>query len=200
MTSAQYGQGFSQISNPEWMWGSLITADQATIYASFFLIWMLPPAVMLQGGQKNYQSIVWPWYLLPDVRKTLFRNQSHWNQHFILITTKPSTMYPHTRKLGSRLPIYACCRNVPDRLRHFITLVAARMLMRAQWKPWSKPGTHQHSAGYIKRAVIAGRNLVAVEKDRTVSEADALMDIKRLKTGLHRATGAGNHGSPSLIL
>ncbi len=36
MSAAQYQDGFADISNPEWMWGQVITSQTTTIYASFF--------------------------------------------------------------------------------------------------------------------------------------------------------------------
>src|SRR5690606_2544185 len=36
MSNQQYLEGFSDVSNPEWLWGASIPVDQVTTYGSFF--------------------------------------------------------------------------------------------------------------------------------------------------------------------
>ncbi len=197
MTSAQYGQGFSQISNPEWMWGSLITADQATIYASFFShMDVATGGYASLGGQKKITKALYDQIPSTDVRKTLFRTPG----------TGTST-YPDYNQTKHHVPTPGSW--VAD----YLYMRAAEMYL-IEAEALQRQGGQDANARTLLETLIKTRNpsysagtlsgqslldeILLQRRIELWGEGFALMDIKRLKTGLHRATGAGNHGSPSL--
>jgi hypothetical protein len=73
MTGTQYLQGFSDATNPEWMWGSIIPNDQGTSFYSFFAF--MASNFSANSTRTNPRSINSNLYnLIPatDVRKDLW--------------------------------------------------------------------------------------------------------------------------------
>src|SRR5688572_15074456 len=75
MSAATYPtrSAFSTIGNSEWMWGSFIPSDQATIYASFFShIDITNQGYAFLGSQKKITKALYDQIAAGDVRKTVF--------------------------------------------------------------------------------------------------------------------------------
>lgn len=73
-TVYQSRSGFSKIDNTEWMWGSFIPADQATVFASFYShIDATQFGYAQLGGQKKIPKALYDKIPLGDIRKNVFR-------------------------------------------------------------------------------------------------------------------------------
>lgn len=76
MSIVQYKEGFSDLSNPEWMWGQIITSQTTTIYASFFSM-MDNTSPGYAGALAVYKSIdknLYEQIPATDVRKEIFND------------------------------------------------------------------------------------------------------------------------------
>jgi len=79
MSNAAYvGEGFSLISNGEWMWGADINAESSTIYASYFshVATTNPGYAGLLGIYKSIDKRLYDAIPATDVRKSLFSDGS----------------------------------------------------------------------------------------------------------------------------
>src|ERR1035437_1176005 len=82
LTAAQYPafSSFSTIGTSEWIWGSLIPASQATIYASFFShMDIRTGGYAALGGQKKITKALYDLIPTGDVRKTVFTTPTSTN-------------------------------------------------------------------------------------------------------------------------
>jgi hypothetical protein len=186
MTPAQYGAGFSQISNPEWMWAFQVNIEQATIYASYFS--HVDNTASGYAGLGSYKKITKDLYdKIPagDVRKTVFKattttgppqyailkfrkpNASTWDGDYLLM--RAGEMYLIEAEASARTGDVANATSV------LTTLVSARY------------------PGYVPTLPILDEILLQ-RRIELYGEGFSLLDIKRLKTGLNRPTGVGNHG------
>lgn len=198
MTTTQYTarNAFSSISNPEWMWGSIIPAAEATIYASFFS--HIDPNVggyAALGQQKKITKDLYDQIPTGDVRKTVFRTpgtgtttipdycqikhqvpdlSNRWQADYLYM--RASEMYLIEAEALARQGNDAGARTVLE------TLVKVR-------NPAYSAGTRAGAA--LIAEVLLQRRI------ELWGEGFGLLDIKRLKLGLNRPTGAGNHGAPS---
>ncbi|RYY61271.1 MAG: RagB/SusD family nutrient uptake outer membrane protein [Chitinophagaceae bacterium] len=201
MTGSQYtaAGAFSSISNPEWMWGSKISADLATIYASFFShMDAATGGYAALGTQKKITKALYDQIPATDVRKTLFRAPG----------TGTST-FPDYNQSKHRVPLPGGTTNwVAD----YLYMRAAEMYL-IEAEALARQG-QDGPAGTVLNALVSTRNpaytggtltgtallneILLQRRIELWGEGFGLLDIKRLKTGLNRPTGAGNHGSPSL--
>lgn len=198
MNQSQYtGVGaFSSISNPEWMWGSQIPAAEATIYASFFS--HIDPRVggyAALGQQKKITKDLYDQIPTGDVRKTVFRTpgtgtttipdycqlkhlvpdlSNRWQADYLYM--RASEMY--------LIEAEALARQGND--------AGARTVLEALVKVRNPA----YSAGTRSGAALVSEILLQ-RRIELWGEGFGLLDIKRLKTGLNRPTGPGNHGAPS---
>jgi len=198
MTGSQYGAfgAFSLVSNPEWMWGSAIPADQATIYASYFShMDIRTGGYAALGGQKKITKALYDQIPAGDIRKTVFTtpgagttanpdyNQlkhqvadinNRWAADYLYM--RIAEMYLIEAEADERLGQDALARTVLE------TLIKTR------------------NPAYSASAFSGAGLLLEILLQRRIElwgEGFSLIDIKRLNQGLNRPTGAGNHGAPS---
>lgn len=76
MSAAQYQAGFSDISNPEWMWGGDLNSNTTTIFASFFshMDNTSPGYAGALGVYKLISRRLFDQISATDVRKQVFKN------------------------------------------------------------------------------------------------------------------------------
>lgn len=187
---------FSTISVGEWMWGSLIPASQATIYASFFShIDASQFGYAGLGGQKKITKFLYDAIPVTDVRK----------QVFALPTSTSSQIPPYTQikhevpVSGSWAADYLYMRAAEMYLIEAEALARQGQDAAARTVLESLISTRNPS---YTSAAFSGASLISeILMQRRIElwgEGFSMFDIKRTKTGLNRVSGPGNHGSPSL--
>ena len=197
MSSSVYPSlsAFSSIANPEWMWGSIIPADQASIYASFFShIDIRTNGYAALGGQKKITKALYDQIPVGDVRKTVFKAPGtgsganvDYNQlkHQVPVAGSWAADYLYMRAAEMYLiEAEAQARQAKDALAR--TALEALVVTR----------NPAYSAASFSGAGLVTEILLQ-RRIELWGEGFSLMDIKRLNQGLARPTGAGNHGAPS---
>ena len=198
MTAAQYSAlpAFSSLTNAEWMWGSAIPSDQATIYASFFShMDIRTGGYAALGGQKKITKALYDQIQTGDVRKTTFRTPG-----------TGTTSNPDYNQLKFQVPD-ANNRWAADylymRAAEMYLIEAEALARQSQDAPARtvleslvQTRNPAYSAASFSGAALVSEILLQ-RRIELWGEGFSLMDIKRLNQGLNRATGAGNHGSPS---
>ncbi len=197
MTSAQYTapSAFSSVANPEWMWGSIIPADQATIYASFFShMDIRTGGYAALGQQKKITKALYDQIPAGDVRKTVFRTPG-----------TGTTSNPDYNQLKHQVP------NAGSWAADYLYMRAAEMYL-IEAEALARQGQDGPAVTVLETLVqsrfpaytaagLTGTALInEILLQRRIElwgEGFSLIDIKRLKQGLNRPTGAGNHGAPS---
>ncbi len=195
MTPSQYQEGFSKMSNPEFMWGSTIPAAEATIYASFYShIDITNNGYAGLGGQKKITKDLYDQIPTGDVRKTVFRAPG-----------TGTSANPDYNQLKFRVPIagsweadYLYMRAAEMYLIEAEALARAgndatartvlQTLVQSRYPAYS-------AAGLSGTALL--NEIMLQRRIELWGEGHSLIDIKRWKTGLNRPTGAGNHGAPN---
>jgi len=213
MTASQYREGFSKISNPEWMWGGYIPADQATIYASFFSHFDIKTGGYASlGQQKKITQDLYDKIAIGDVRKTVFQQASTLSPANGIYTSEitgyktPNSTSPVFNQLKFRVPTpgswaadYVYMRTAE------MYLIEAEALVRSGNEGAAKTSLEtliktRYPAYSISS--LSGSALVAeILLQRRVElwgEGWSLIDIKRTNRGLARPSGNGNHGTPNL--
>jgi starch-binding outer membrane protein, SusD/RagB family len=195
MPVTEYVKGFSLVSNPEWMWGSQISAAQATIYASFFShIDVTNFGYAQLGTQKKITKELYDKINAADVRKALFKapgtgtsTNPDYNQQKFRVPTAGSWAadYLYMRAAEMYLieaeALFRQGQEGPAR-------TALETLVKARYPAYS-------AASFTGTALLA--EILLQRRIELWGEGFSLFDIKRLKTGLNRTRGAGNHGSPN---
>ncbi len=198
MSVAQYKAGFSKIidGNPEWLWGAEVITDQATIYASFYShIDVTNGGYAALGTQKKITK--WLYDQIPDgdVRKTVFQEPGtgtstspDYNQIKIRVPVAGSWAadYLYMRAGEMYLIEAEALARTPGQEAAAITVLET--LIKARYPAYSAAGL---TGGALINEILLQRRI------EMWGEGLALFDIKRLKTGLNRLSGAGNHGTPS---
>ncbi len=197
MTAAQYTatSAFSSVSNAEWMWGSVIPADQATIYASFFShMDIRTGGYAALGGQKKITKALYDQIPTGDVRKTVFKTPGtgvspnvDYNQlkHQVPVAGSWAADYLYMRASEMYLiEAEALARQTQDASARTVL----ETVVKARFPAYSAAAFS--GAGLISEILLQRR----IE---LWGEGFSLMDIKRTNQGLNRPTGAGNHGAPS---
>ncbi len=198
MNGAEYTalSAFSSISNPEWMWGSIIPASEATIYASFFShMDIRTGGYAALGGQKKITKALYDQIDDDDVRKDAFRtpgtgttSNPDYNQlKFQVpdINNRWQADYLYMRAAEMYLiEAEALARQSQD--------AAARTVLEALVKT-RFPG--YSAAGFSGTGLI--EEILLQRRIELWGEGFALIDIKRQNDGLSRPAGPGNHGAPS---
>ena len=195
MSTSQYQAGFSQISNPEWMWGSLIPSAEATIYASFFShIDINTGGYAALGGQKKITKALYDMIPAGDVRKTVFRTPGtgtsanpDYNQLKFRVPTPGNWAADYLYMRAAEM--YLIEAEAQARLGQTAPAITAlETLVKARFATYS-------AAGLTGTALID--EILLQRRIELWGEGFALIDVKRLKAGLNRPTGTGNHGSPN---
>ncbi|MBS4043583.1 MAG: RagB/SusD family nutrient uptake outer membrane protein [Chitinophagaceae bacterium] len=196
MPTTEYTKGFNSVSNPEWMWGATVIVDQATIFASFFshIDAQSNGGVSYAGlgGQKKITKDLYDQINAADIRKSLFRtpgtgtsgvpdycqtkfrlaNPSSWAADYLFM--RASEMYLIEAEALSRQGNDAGARTALE------TLVKARF---PAYTAAALSGTALRDEILLQRRI------------ELWGEGFSWFDLKRLKVGLNRPTGAGNHGA-----
>jgi starch-binding outer membrane protein, SusD/RagB family len=194
MSATQFQGGFSKLSdgNPEWMWGSEVITDQATIYASYYShMDVATGGYAALGGQKKITKALYDQIPTGDVRKTVFKAPG-----------TSTSSYPEYTQLKMRVP-------TPGSWQADYLLMRAGEMYLIEAEALARQGKDAEARTVLETLVKAryaaysaasfsGPGLVnEIIKQRRIElwgEGFSLFDIKRLKTGLSRPTGAGNHG------
>ena len=195
MNATEYKSGFSKISNPEWMWGSYIPSDQATIYASFFShIDITNQGYAYFDAQKKIPKSLYDKIPTGDVRKTLYtitgasNTDPLYNQKKFRVSLRNSWAADYIYMRAGEMYLIEA-----EAYAKLGQDVAARTALTAIVKP--KYPTYSISS-------LSGQALIdeiyLQRKIELWGEGFSMIDIKRLGKGLHRTTGAGNHGIQNL--
>ena len=197
MGPTDYKKGFNSVSNPEWMWGAEVITDQATIYASFFshMDALSNGGVSYAGlgGQKKITKELYDKINVADVRNAIFKkpgtgttavpdycqtkfklaNPSSWAADYLYM--RASEMY--------LIEAEALARQTNDPAAKTVL----ESLIKTRYPAYVAPA----SGSALLDEIITQRRI------ELWGEGFGYFDVKRLKTGLNRPTGAGNHGSPN---
>jgi hypothetical protein len=206
MNTSQYEEGFSKYSNPEWIWGMEINTEQNTIYPSFFSHVDITNFGYAQlGTQKKITKALYDQIADGDVRKAVFQAPGTGN-----------SISPDYNQLKFRVPVKGSW--AADYLFMRVSemyLIEAEAKARTSDEAGAKTllealvdarntGSATYNGGTYNDYVagLSGTSLVnEILLQRRIElwgEGFGLLDIKRLKIGLNRPTGPGNHGAPSL--
>ena len=197
MTAANYAStsAFSSISNPEWMWGSQISAADATIYASFFShIDIRTGGYAALGGQKKITKALYDQIPAGDVRKTTFTSP-----------TSTSTTDPAYNQKKHQVPTAGSWQGdyLYMRAAEMYLIEAEALARQGQDGPARtaletlvKTRFPAYTAAALSGSALVDEVLLQ-RRIELWGEGFSLMDIKRLNQGLNRPTGTGNHGAPS---
>lgn len=197
MSSAEYAAtaAFSSIANGEWMWGSLIPADQATIYASFFShIDVRTGGYAALGGQKKITKALYDQIDNADVRKTRFQapgtgtsTSPDYNQLKFQVPTAGSWAADYLYMRAAEMYLIEA-EALARQNQEGPARIALEALVKTRFPAYS-------AAAFTGTALI--NEILLQRRIELWGEGFALIDIKRLKNGLNRPSGAGNHGSPN---
>jgi hypothetical protein len=197
MDAQQYTSrsSFSSINNPEWMWGSLITEEQATVYASFFAhIDATQFGYAQLGGQKKITKDLYDQIPDNDIRKNLFTapNQTSAN---LPAYTQIKFRVP---VLGSWAADYLYMRIAEMYLIEAEALArdtkdgeAIKVLEELVKQRYPSYSTQGRTGNDLIEEILLQRRI------ELWGEGFSLFDIKRNQKGLNRPTGSGNHGAPN---
>lgn len=197
MSTGQYQQGFSSVSNPEWIWGLQIINDQSTILASFFSHIDVTVYGYAQAGnmQKKITKQLYDQIPQGDVRKAVFRSPGSgttqnpdYNQNKFRVPDPSSWAGDYILMRAAEMYLIeaeALARQAQDGSARTVL----ETLIKTRYPAYS-------AAGLSGTALV--NEILFQRRVELWGEGFSLLDIKRLKTGLNRPTGAGNHGSPNL--
>lgn len=188
---------FSTIENSECMWGSKITADEATIYASFFShMDIATGGYAALGGQKKITKWLYDQIPAGDVRKDVFKtpgtgttSDPDYNQHKFQVpdvTNRWQADYQYMTVAEMYLIKAEGLARQGGKDADAIT--ALETLVKTRYPAYS-------ATGLSGQALID--EILLQRRIELWGEGFALWDIKRLNKGLNRPTGPGNHGAPN---
>ncbi|MDB5190653.1 MAG: hypothetical protein JWQ96_216 [Segetibacter sp.] len=197
LTSSNYASttSFSSLSTPEWMWGSTIPADQATIYASYFShMDVRTGGYAALGGQKKITKALYDQIPVGDVRKNVFKAPGtgtgsnvdyNQNKHQVPVSGSWAADYVYMRAAEMFLiEAEALARQNNDAQSRAVL----EALIKTRYPAYS-------AASFSGTALIS--EILLQRRIELWGEGFSLLDIKRTNQGLNRPTGAGNHGSPN---
>jgi hypothetical protein len=197
MVGTQYTDmsAFSSISNAEWMWGSIIPEDQATIYASFFSHMDINTGgYAALGGQKKIPKALYDQIPAGDIRKLCWTAPGtgvdpnvDYNQvkHQVPFPGSWAADYLYMRAAEMYLiEAEALARQTQDG--------GARLVL----EELIQTRNPAYSAGGFSGSGLIDEILLQ-RRIELWGEGFSLTDIKRLNQGLNRPTGPGNHGAPN---
>lgn len=198
MNEAQYTAtaAFSSINNAEWMWGSLIPADQATIYASFFShIDVRTGGYAALGTQKKITKALYDQINAGDARKARFQapgtgtsTSPDYNQLKFQVPTAGSWAADYLYMRASEMYLIEAEALAKQGGQDAAARTALETVVKARYPAYS-------AASFSGAALLA--EIYLQRRIELWGEGFSLIDIKRWKTGLNRPSGPGNHGSPN---
>lgn len=199
MTISQYQQGFSSVSNPEWIWGMQVINDQSTILASFFSHVDVTVFGYAQAGnmQKKITKVLYDQIPAGDVRRVVFRAPGTGT------TTNPDYNQNKFRVQdpSSWAGDYLFMRAAEMYLIEAEALARQGAAQEASAKSVLEALVKARYPAYSATALSGTALINEILFQRRIElwgEGFSLLDIKRLKTGLNRPSGPGNHGAPNL--
>ena len=194
MSAAQYvlPNAQSAASVSEFMWGAIIPASEATIYASFYShVDISTGGYAALGQQKKITKALYDQIADGDVRKAVFNAPGNgtstnpvYNQLKLQVPTPGSWAADYSYM---RLPemflieAEALARQGNDAGARTVL----ETLIKARYPAYS-------AAAFSGTALL--NEILLQRRIELWGEGWALIDIKRLKQGLNRPSGAGNHG------
>lgn len=195
MSNADYQSGFNSVDNTEWIWGTKVIVDQATVYASWYShMDAVPFGYAALGQQKKITKALYDQIQVGDIRKTVFTEPGTGTDEIPDYTQIKFHLADPSSWAGDYMYL-----TVAE-----VYLIAAEALARTG----HEPEAHTALETLIKNrypayssAAFSGATLInEILLQRRIElwgEGLALLDIKRLKQGVNRPTGAGNHGAPN---
>ncbi|MBI1343932.1 MAG: RagB/SusD family nutrient uptake outer membrane protein [Terrimonas sp.] len=199
MTPAQLTAytAMSSVSSPECMWGSIILASEATIYASFYShMDIRTGGYAALGQQKKITKALYDQINAADIRKALWTTPG-----------TGTTSNPDYNQLKFQVP------DVSNRWQadYFYMRAAEMYLIEAE--ALARQGGQDAAARVPLEALVKARypaysaaslsgqalldEILLQRRIELWGEGFGLLDIKRLGQGLNRPSGPGNHGSPN---
>jgi hypothetical protein len=185
----------SMNNNTEWMWGSLIPTEQATVFASFFSHMDVDQrGYATFGGQKKITKDLYDRMSDNDIRKKLFTAPSAANSSF-----------PAYNQLKFRVPVVGSWAADYLYMRTSeMYLIEAEALAKkgndagaiAVLEELIKKRYPQYTAAGLSGTALVNEILLQ-RRIELWGEGFSLFDIKRTGQGLNRPTGEGNHGVPN---
>jgi hypothetical protein len=197
MSTSQYVQGFSTVTNPEWIWGMQIINDQSTILASFFSHIDVTVFGYAQAGnmQKKITKALYDQIPVGDIRRSVFRapgtgagTHPDYNQEKFRVGDPSSWAADYLFMRASEMYLIeaeALARQAQDAPARTVL----ESLVKARFPSYS-------AAAFSGTALV--NEILLQRRIELWGEGFSLLDIKRLKTGLNRPAGTGNHGAGTL--
>ncbi len=191
MTAAQYGAGF-KLTNDEWMWNSNISEEQCngmSIISFFSHMDVTAQGYAYIGAYRSITKALYDKIPDDDVRKSVFADSA----------TAAKNKWPIATQLKFRL------ESQTSWFANLVYMRAAEMyLIEAEAQAHGAPGNAQATLEEMVKtrypaytAPSGGQALLdEIYLQRRIElwgEGFGLTDIQRLKTGLNRPTGEGNH-------
>ncbi|OLY94663.1 hypothetical protein BUE76_04945 [Cnuella takakiae] len=195
MNSTALVGGLSSKTNTEWIWGMEVNTEQATIYNSFFShMDVATGGYAALGGQKKITKALYDRIPDADARKAWFTAPA-----------AATSSRPAYNQLKFRVP------TVGSWAADYLFMRSSEMYLieaEALARTGNEAGARTALEAVVKRsnplytaALFTGSALVnEILTQRRIElwgEGFSYFDIKRLKQGLNRPSGTGNHGSPS---
>jgi hypothetical protein len=197
-TAAQYtgGTPFNTVGGPEYIWGVQVIEDQATIYASYYShIDISCGGYAALGTQKKITKALYDKIDDLDVRKKVFTAPGSGNtDNPALNQTKIRVKSP-----GAWAADYIFFRSSEQYLIE--AEAAARTgdeaAAKAALEALGKARNPQYSAADLTGQALIDE-ILTQRRIELWGEGRSLLDITRLKKGLNRPTGDGNHNGSNL--
>ncbi|HRD59089.1 MAG TPA: RagB/SusD family nutrient uptake outer membrane protein [Ferruginibacter sp.] len=186
---------YSSLGASELMWGSLIPAELATIYASFYShMDIRTGGYAALGGQKKITKELFDKISATDIRKTMYRTPGTGT------TTNPdyNQLKHQVPTAGSWAADYSYMR-----ISEMFMIQAEALARQGQDGPARTAleavvvaRDPSYSAAAFSGAALVNE-IVLQRRIELWGEGFGLFDVKRLGQGLNRPSGAGNHGAPN---
>ena len=201
MTTAQYQDGFNSCTNPEWMWGFHMIADQTLYFYGFmaYMSWNFNSS-NIRGCPKCINSKLYNEIPLTDVRKGLFDpTGAAWSM--------PSSSYKKFPYMNRKFAVKDASSSVAD--ANFMRL-GEMYLIAAEAAAKSSGDAAQYlydlnvtrDPAYVKSIKTGDALLEEIYTYRRIElwgEGHRFLDLKRLNMDLDR-TGANHVASVSQVM
>lgn len=199
MSRAQYTAGFNDASNPEWMWASIIPADQGTFFFSFFAFMSNFSSNATRTNPRSINSLLYNTIPITDIRKTI------WNPAGV---TPPAngTKYPYT---SSKFQVKDLTISVGDvvymRAAEMYLIEAeanARLGKNVEAQTVLFEFATSRDPNYVKSTKTGQALIDEIMLQRRVElwgEGFRFFDLKRTNSALDR-TGANHNSTTAVVL